>query len=48
MLSIYVVPMGERVAALESAFARNAPRYAWDAEYDVRLFIQRLREQRRG
>ena len=40
--------MSERVAALESAFATHAPRYAGDEEYDVRHFIQRLREQRRG
>ena len=40
--------MGERVDALESAFATYAPRYAGDDEYDVRVFIQRMREQRRG
>ena len=40
--------INERVAALDSAFARHAPRYPGDEEYDVRHFIQRLREQRRG
>ena len=40
--------MHERVDALESAFATYAPRYPGDDEYDVRLFIQRMREQRRG
>lgn len=43
-----VEPINERVAALESAYERYAPRYAGDEEYDVRHFIQRLREQRRG
>jgi NAD(P)-dependent dehydrogenase (short-subunit alcohol dehydrogenase family) len=41
-----VVRMNERVAALESAFARYAPRYDGDEEYDVRAFIERLREGR--
>jgi NAD(P)-dependent dehydrogenase (short-subunit alcohol dehydrogenase family) len=37
------VRMHERNAALDDAFARSAPRYAGDDEYDVRLFIERLR-----
>lgn len=40
--------MGERVTALEAAFAAHAPRYPGDEQYDVRQFIQRLREQRRS
>jgi NAD(P)-dependent dehydrogenase (short-subunit alcohol dehydrogenase family) len=38
--------MNERVDALESAYANHAPRYAGDEEYDVRHFIQKLREKR--
>lgn len=38
--------MNERVDALESAYAAHAPRYAGDEEYDVRHFIQKLREER--
>lgn len=40
------VRMHERVAALDAAFARYAPRYEGDDEYDVRLFIERLRAAR--
>lgn len=40
--------MGERVAALETAYATHAPRYAGDDEYDVRHYIQRLKDARRG
>lgn len=40
------VRMHERVAALDEAFARHAPRYPGDDEYDVRLFIERLRAAR--
>jgi NAD(P)-dependent dehydrogenase (short-subunit alcohol dehydrogenase family) len=38
-----VVPMAERTAALEAAFARAAPRYDGDVEHDVRAYIARLR-----
>lgn len=38
--------MNERVDALESAYAKYAPRYPGDEEYDVRLFIQKMREAR--
>lgn len=38
--------MNERVDALEAAYARYAPRYPGDDEYDVRSFVQRLRDQR--
>jgi hypothetical protein len=41
-----VVRMNERVAALETAFAAHAPRYEGDDDYDVRTFIQKLREAR--
>ena len=40
--------IAERSEAIEAAFARYAPRYAGDEEYDVRHFIHRQREQRRG
>ncbi|MCZ8019840.1 SDR family oxidoreductase [Novosphingobium sp.] len=40
-----VVPMGERTEALEAAFARSAPRYDGDIEYDVRAYIARLRSE---
>ena len=40
--------LAERSEAVEAAFARYAPRYAGDEEYDVRHFIHRQREQRRG
>lgn len=36
-----VDPFGERTAAIEDAYARNAPRYPGDEEYDVRAFIAR-------
>lgn len=38
-----VVPMGERTAALEAAYAQYAPRYEGDIEHDVRAYIARLR-----
>lgn len=38
-----VVPMTERTAALEAAYARYAPRYDGDEEHDVRAYIARLR-----
>jgi NAD(P)-dependent dehydrogenase (short-subunit alcohol dehydrogenase family) len=37
------VRMHERIGAIDDAFARNAPRYDGDEEYDVRLYIERLR-----
>jgi len=37
------VRMSERTTALEAAFARHAPRYDGDEEYDVRAYIARLR-----
>jgi NAD(P)-dependent dehydrogenase (short-subunit alcohol dehydrogenase family) len=37
------VRMHERSDAIDDAFARNAPRYEGDDEYDVRLFIERMR-----
>lgn len=39
------VRMHERVAALDDAFARHAPRYPGDDEFDVRTFIAALRAQ---
>ncbi|QGN54366.1 SDR family oxidoreductase [Novosphingobium sp. Gsoil 351] len=38
--------MNERVGSLEAAYATYAPRYPGDEEYDVRHFIQRMREGR--
>ena len=38
--------MNERVDALEAAYAAHAPRYPGDEQYDVRRFIQKLREER--
>ncbi|MCZ8325944.1 MAG: SDR family NAD(P)-dependent oxidoreductase [Sphingomonadaceae bacterium] len=38
-----VVQMAERTEALEAAFARSAPRYDGDIEYDVRAYIERLK-----
>lgn len=40
------VQMAERTDALEAAFARRAPRYEGDEEYDVRAYIARLRGER--
>lgn len=40
-----VVPMTERTYALEAAYARYAPRYDGDEEYDVRAYIARLRSE---
>lgn len=40
------VRMHERTKAIDDAFARNAPRYEGDDEYDVRLFIERMRAER--
>jgi hypothetical protein len=37
------VRLHERVDAIDDAFARNAPRYDGDDEYDVRLYIERMR-----
>lgn len=37
------VRMHERIAALDEAYARHAPRYPGDDEYDVRSFIARQR-----
>lgn len=37
------VRMHERFDAIDDAFARNAPRYDGDEEYDVRVFIERMR-----
>ncbi len=37
------VRMHERVEALDAAFARYAPRYEGDDEYDVRRFVERVR-----
>jgi NAD(P)-dependent dehydrogenase (short-subunit alcohol dehydrogenase family) len=37
------VRMHERTAAIDDAFARNAPRYDGDDAYDVRLFVERSR-----
>jgi NAD(P)-dependent dehydrogenase (short-subunit alcohol dehydrogenase family) len=39
-----VDPFGERTAAIENAYARNAPRYPGDEEYDVRSFIAKRTE----
>lgn len=40
------VRMHERVEALDAAYARSAPRYAGDEEYDVRTHIAQLRAAR--
>ena len=40
--------IAERSEAIEAAFARYAPRYAGDEEYDVRHFIARSKAQRRS
>ena len=37
------VQMAERTDALEAAFARSAPRYDGDIEYDVRAYVARLK-----
>ena len=39
------VRIDERMDALRDAYARHAPRYAGDDEYDVRILVKRLREQ---
>lgn len=41
--SYNAVRMRERIEALEDAFARNAPRYDGDEEFDVPLFVERMR-----
>ena len=41
-----VDPIAEREAALAAAYARYAPRYAGDEEYDVRTFIAQMRAAR--
>lgn len=38
-----VDPMGERVAAIEAAYAKYAPRYPGDDEYDVRAYMAKMR-----
>ena len=40
------VPIAERETALAAAYARYAPRYAGDDEYDVRTVIARMRAGR--
>lgn len=40
------VRMHERVAAIDDAFARNAPRYDGDEEFDVERFIDKMRAAR--
>jgi NAD(P)-dependent dehydrogenase (short-subunit alcohol dehydrogenase family) len=40
------VRMHERVGAIDDAFARHAPRYEGDDEYDVRLYIERMRARK--
>ena len=39
-------PIAEREAALSAAYARYAPRYPGDEEYDARAFIARMRAAR--
>ncbi|MCZ4297960.1 SDR family NAD(P)-dependent oxidoreductase [Henriciella marina] len=39
------VRIDERMEALKHAYARYAPRHEGDEEYDVRLYIQRIRER---
>lgn len=39
------VRMHERSDSIDDAFARNAPRYDGDEEYDVRLYIERMRRR---
>lgn len=41
-----VVRMRERIEELEAAFARYAPRYEGDEEYDVQLYYARLTAER--
>lgn len=43
-----VVRMRERIDELEAAFARYAPRYDGDEEYDVQLYYARLTAERAG
>jgi NAD(P)-dependent dehydrogenase (short-subunit alcohol dehydrogenase family) len=38
-----VDPFGERTAAIGAAYAKYAPRYPGDDEYDVRAFMARMR-----
>jgi hypothetical protein len=37
-----IVRLRERIAELEAAYARYAPRYDGDEEYDVQLYYARL------
>ncbi|MEQ9315979.1 MAG: SDR family NAD(P)-dependent oxidoreductase, partial [Henriciella sp.] len=39
------VRIDERIDALKDAYARYAPRYEGDEEYDVRLLLQQMRER---
>ena len=39
------VRIDERMDALKDAYARHAPRYEGDDEYDVRILVSRLRER---
>jgi hypothetical protein len=41
-----VVRIAERTDALSDAYARHAPRYQGDDEYDVRSVIDRMRRAR--
>lgn len=43
--SYNTVRIGERMAALTDAYARYAPRYDGDEAYDVRHYIQQVRER---
>lgn len=43
-----VVRIDERIGALHDAYARHAPRYDGDDEYDVRSVIERMRQSRAG
>lgn len=44
--SYNIVRMRERIDELEAAFARYAPRYEGDEEFDVQLYYARLAEER--
>jgi NAD(P)-dependent dehydrogenase (short-subunit alcohol dehydrogenase family) len=43
-----MVRFHERYDELEAAYARYAPRYAGDEEYDVQLYVERLKAERVG
>lgn len=46
--SYNIVRLRERIEELEAAYARYAPRYDGDEEYDVQLYYQRMAAERAG